>query len=80
MIKTSQEMKNLESEKKLILHKGIYLEINPLTGNWFILANVNDDLKKDCTVYGTLAEMKKCAKFAAKNNIITQENYYTQIL
>jgi len=56
---------------KLVIIDGIKIEQNPLTGDWFIIAT-RKATGDDATIFGKLSEMKRCAKFAAKNQTITQ--------
>ena len=78
MIKTNEEIKKLELEKKIVNQDGIYIEKNPLTNDWFIFGKHVDN-NSDCSIYGTLSDMKKCAKIASKIKKLTQKNYYTQV-
>ena len=58
----------------LVVIDSVAIVRNGLTGDWFIFGN-STKTGKDCTISGTLAEMKKCAKFASKKNAINQNNY-----
>lgn len=53
---------------------GIAIIQNHLTGGWFIFAR-SIKTGEDIAVYGSLSEMKACAKYAAKHGTITQDNY-----
>lgn len=61
----------MQNPNKTVTIEGINITLNPLTGTWFIFAKTAKD-GKDATISGTLAEMKKCARFAGKNKTIVQ--------